>query len=181
MQAMKAYDTYKSKTDWSEASKNLNAYQVSKNWTMKYSYATRVGFFANPDACDALGDPTLEFQVDGYGLGSLFGNFTFINRGCFAAKYIEVEGQQILIPDYPLEALRGVGTTAAGDQWEFLRKSNDEDPENSGYFLQIWEITGGSGRFENASGELWLYGNPELPEEPFVGGGTFIFDKGKLD
>jgi hypothetical protein len=170
MKAMDVYKNYQGTTNWSQPAKSPRANQVARKWTMKYSYATRIDFAPNPDACGDFGVPTLEFQVDGYGLASHMGNFTFINRACFE---LDDKG----IPTRPLEALRGVGTTAAGDQWYFVRESSDEDPPGSGYFLQKWKVTGGSegGRFEYASGELYLYGNPDLPEEPFVGWGEFVY------
>lgn len=180
MQAKEAYKNYqsKTKTDWSQTSKSINANQVAREWTMKYSYATRFAFVPNTDDCAGFGSPTLELQIDGYGLGSLFGNFTFINRQCFPWDGIS-EGPT----GPPLEAMRGVGTAANGDQWYFNRVYN-EPCGDEGYFLQVWTIDGGSegGRFERADGWLWLYGNPTSgdpsdpdTQEPFVGGGTFIY------
>lgn len=186
MQAKEAYKNYqsKTKTDWSQTSKSINANQVAREWTMKYSYATRLEFVPNTDACAGFGSPTLELQIDGYGLGSLFGNFTFINRQCFPWDG-ETEGPTGPRPTGPpFEAMRGVGTAANGDQWYFNQVLNEEYPPDSGYYLQVWTIDEGSegGRFERADGELWLYGNPDsgdpsdpTTQEPFVGGGTFIY------
>ncbi len=170
LKVTEAYENYKSKnkTDWSQIAKSSMANQVARNWTMKYSYATRFDILPNPDACAGFGSPTLELQIDGYGLGSLFGNFTFINRLC-------IQGE---------EEMRGVGTAANGDQWYFFRTEVDPDEDNPGYEAQYWEIRGGSpgGRFEEASGWLVIYGNPTsgdpndpTTQEPFVGSGVFIY------
>ncbi len=161
MKALEAYSTYQSKTNWSQTSKSPNANQVTRQWTMHYSTG-EVAFVPNPDACP---DTPLEFQVDGYGRGSLFGNFTFTNRACFdfAVGYTT--------------DLVGVGTAAAGDQWYFVRESVTPDPENPGFTTQYWVITGGSegGRFENASGWLEIYGDTSQSGSFFVGWGEFTY------
>lgn len=176
MKAINAYNTHQSKTDWSKAVKNPNAYQVTKKWTMRYSKGSRFEVVPNPDACGDFSFPYLELQIDGYGQGSLFGNFTFTNRGCFdpAAN----GGAGGLVSD-----LLGVVTTAAGDQFYFTRQAVYPDPDDPLFTIQYWTINGGSegGRFEYASGELYLRGNQNLPDPVFTGWGTFIFDKNKMD
>lgn len=179
LKVTKAYENYqsKTKTDWSQTAKSPRANQVARNWTMKYSYATRFDFVPNTDACADFDGPTVELQIDGYGLGSLFGNFTFINRQCFPG---------VTVPTGPpLEVeMRGIGTAANGDQWYFFRTEVNPDPDNPGYEAQVWEIRGGNegGRFEEASGWIVIYGNPTsgdpndpATQEPFVGSGVFIY------
>jgi hypothetical protein len=163
MKALKAYNTHQSTTDWSQTSKSPNANQVTRKWTMHYSTGT-VAVVPNPDACGDF-DPPLEFQVDGYGRGSLFGNFTFTNRACFDPA------AGVFLTD-----LLGVGTTAAGDQWYFVRVSVTPDPDNPGFTTQRWKITGGSegGRFERAEGWLEIYGDGS-PGSFFVGWGEFKY------
>jgi len=164
MKAMEAYKTYQSKTDWSKTSKSPKANQVTRKWTMHYSTGT-VAVVPNPDACGDFGEPYLELQIDGYGRGSLFGNFTFTNRACLDP----ISGEF-------LTDLLGVGTTAAGDQWYFAEESVTLDPDNPGFYTQRWIITGGSegGRFERASGWLEIYGDAS-PDSFFVGWGEFTY------
>lgn len=162
MKAVEAYNTYPGTTDWSQAAKSPNANQVTKKWTMHYSTGT-VAVVPNAGGCS----PT-EFQVDGWGRGSLFGNFTFTNRACF---------DESLLPGNPFTSpMLGVGTAAAGDQWYFVRVGVTPDPDNPGFSTQRWNITGGSegGRFENASGWLEIYGDGS-PGSYFVGWGEFIY------
>ena len=162
MQALEAYSRYPSNTDWSKALKSPNANQVTKKWTMHYSTGD-VAIVPNAGGCSPF-----EFQVDGYGRGSLFGNFTFTNRACFDSS---------LLPGNPFTStMLGVGTTAAGDQWYFERVGVTPDPDNPGYTTQRWIITGGSegGRFERASGWLEIYGDGS-PGSYFVGWGEFVY------
>ena len=181
MKAMDFYKNFQSNTDWSKAAKSPNANQVTKKWTMRYSYATRYGFFENPADCSHPTDLTRELQIDGQGQGSLFGNFTFTNRACFKAKYdndgelmYDENGHLILVPISPL---LGVVTTAAGDQFYFVRQSTYKDVEDPDFTIQYWIITGGSedGRFERASGELYLRGNQNLPNPIFTGWGEIRY------
>lgn len=167
LKAMEAYNTYQSKTDWSQASKSPKANQVTRKWTMHYSTGT-VAVVPNPDACGEFDAPNLELQIDGYGRGSLFGNFTFTNRACLDPN------SGLFLTD-----LLGVGTTAAGDQWNFVRVSVTPDEDNPPFTTQRWNITGGSegGRFERASGWLEIYGDPTgaTPGSVFVGWGEFTY------
>jgi len=163
IQALEAYGRFQGKTDWSLASKSPNANQVTRKWTMHYSTGNSVL------VPDAGGCSPFELQIDGWGRGSLFGNFTFTNRACFDPS---------LLPNNPFTSdMLGVGTAAAGDQWYFVRVGVTPDPDNPGYSTQSWIITGGSegGRFENASGWLDIYGNPTLSGAVFVGWGEFIY------
>jgi hypothetical protein len=165
MKAIEAYSNYQSKTDWSQASKSPNANQVTKKWTMHYSTGT-VAVVPNPDACGDFDAPNLELQIDGYGRGSLFGNFTFTNRACFDPELGF------------LSDLLGVGTTAAGDQFYFVLESSIPDPEpNDNFVTQRWNIRGGSegGRFERASGWLEIYGDNTQSGSVFVGWGEFTY------
>ena len=175
LKVTEAYENYKSnnKTDRSQTAKSPKANQVARKWTMKYSYGTRFDFVPNAGDCADFDGPTIELQIDGYGQGSLFGNFTFINRLCFPGA----PGVPVPVGPPLEEEMRGIGTTAAGDQWYFFRTKVTQDPDNLGYAAQLWRIEGGSegGRFERASGWLEIYGNPDLPDTPFVGEGVFIY------
>jgi len=166
MKAINAYNTYQSKTDWSKVAKSPNANQVTKKFTMHYSRGT-VAVNPNPDACGGY-NPPLELQIDGYGRGSLIGNFTFTNRACFDPSANNGAGG--LLTD-----LLGVTTTASGDQFYFTRESTYPDPDDPVYTIQHWYITGGSGRFEDASGEIYLRGNQNLPDPIFTGWGEITY------
>ncbi|MDH3698814.1 MAG: hypothetical protein OEQ81_09125, partial [Flavobacteriaceae bacterium] len=137
MQALNALNNYKSTTPWSTTSKSPNANQVTKNWTMKYSRGT-VSFVPNSDC-----DPSLQFLIEGDGLGSLFGRFSLINTACFDPTTGEF-----------LTDLLGIITTAKGDELYYVFVANTPDPDNEGFVTLRANITGGSegGRFERASG-----------------------------
>ena len=71
----------------------------------------------------------------------------------------------------------GVLTTAAGDQFYFVRQSTYPDPDDPLFTIQYWIIDGGSegGRFETASGEIFLRGNQNLPDPVFTGWGEITY------
>ncbi len=161
MKAIDAYNNYQSKTDWSQASKSPKANQVTKKWTMKYTRGT-VNVVPNIDC-----DPNLLFLIEGDGLGSLFGRFTFIDTACFDP----VTGE-FLTP------LLGVITTAAGDQLYFeLVSITPDPPPNENIATLYWIITGGSegGRFERASGSIYIYGDNTVEEFTSVGWGEITY------
>ena len=143
---------------------NPNANQVTRQWRMKYSRGT-INVVPNPGDCGDY-DPPLQFLIEGDGLASHVGRFTFTNTACFNPD------QGFLTP------LMGVLTAAAGDQLYFVLNYVEPDPDNENYSTRYWDIIGGSegGRFEDASGWIALYGDGTTnPFDNFTGWGEWTY------
>ncbi|MDX1314759.1 MAG: hypothetical protein R3356_04600, partial [Eudoraea sp.] len=151
-------------------SKSVNANQVTKEFKMLYSRGT-VGVVPNSDpysdgpnsGCSGLGD--LQFVVDGGGIGSLIGKFTVRNLAC-----VDMEGNFV-------SPLYGWITAANGDVIHTMLVNVTPDMDNLNFATYHYEIIGGSegGRFENASGFIYIYGDTTANPFDFVGGGEITY------
>ena len=156
--------------------KSENAKKVTKNITFN-SYQGLIEYFPNQGGCD------LQFVQTGYGEASHIGAYTFVNTACFTP--------------IGLIGFEGVMIAANGDEIHYTSAEVFVECENNPYgycpgepATFNYDITGGTGRFYDATGWLKFKGifqpiDPDsgLPEGEFEifknGWGEITFDKGK--
>lgn len=162
--AMESLMNYSSPANSVRVRNNPNANQVTRQWRMWFSRGT-LSVVPNPGDCGDY-DPPLQFLIEGDGLATHVGRFTFTNTACFDPD------QGFLTP------LLGVLTASAGDQLYFVLTEVVPDPDNENFATRYWDIIGGSegGRFEDASGWLALYGDSTTnPFDNFIGWGEWTY------
>lgn len=144
MKAIESFKNYKStKQSSTTAYKSDNANRVTKEMVIKYSRGN-IDVVVNPDACGA-NNPPLQFVLNGGGIASLIGQYTVLNIACIG-------------PDGLEDPLLGFITAANGDEiyTELFQTIPDDDKED--FATLDYDIIGGSGRFEGATGKLYIYG-----------------------
>jgi hypothetical protein len=114
-----------------------------------------------PDGC---GSGTLRFVSNGQGNSNRFGAFTQLTTFC-----INVGTGQ------PMGPITGAGTGANGDKF-FYTFANAGVDEATGLTFQEYDITGGTGRFVNATGSMKLtYHVFEPTHYSYTGDGTLTY------
>jgi hypothetical protein len=114
-----------------------------------------------PNGC---GSGSLRFVSNGNGQSNRFGAFTQLTTFCINS----VTGQ-------PMGPITGTGTGANGDKF-FYTFVNAGVDEATGLTFQEYDITGGTGRFVNATGSMKLtYHIFEPTSYSYTGDGTLIY------
>lgn len=158
MQAVKSFNNQNSPKTSTMTLKSSNANRVTKELVFKYSKGT-FSVIPNPGYCGDY-SPPLQFVVEGTGIASHIGKFTVKNMAC-------VDGQGMI-----LTPLYGFITAANGDVINTVVVKSYPDESNPPYVNYEYAIIGGSegGRFEGATGVIYLYGVVDYTT------GTFYFE-----
>lgn len=151
-----------------EASKSPNAKKVEKEMTIM-SYQGDI--WVAPFEVDCTypvppGNIPLQFNQKGSGIASHLGQYTFMNTAC--------------IGEFGLENFKGVMTAANGDEiyYDSPLIACDETPfppclGEDEYATFTYTISGGTGRFEEATGTITIRGI-FVDEGPFEATGSAV-------
>ncbi|MEN8789842.1 MAG: hypothetical protein ABF293_09390 [Flavobacteriaceae bacterium] len=144
---LKSFNNYTPMGNMPQASKNVNANQVTKDIIFRYSRGT-FGVVVNPEACGDFFDPPLQFVIEGDGIATHIGRFTVENFAC-----VNPQGEI-------LSNMYGFITSANGDVIHTVVVNSYPDEDNPPNVYYEYMIIGGSpgGRFEVASGSITMYG-----------------------
>jgi len=143
--------------------KNGNDKQVSK--PIKISGSGTISYV--PNGCGA---GTLQLQSLGTGNSTVLGLFKQTTTICINGSTGEIVG-----------LVTGVAKAANGDQLFYTFVGAGIDPA-TGFLFQNYIITGGSGRFKNASGSMTLLYNVNTPTNySYTGSGTVTYSQDSDD
>ncbi len=121
-----------------------NGKEVTKPLAFKKVTGT-LEFVPNPIVCGPF-DGFMQIVAPGSGVGTHVGRFDVTNRWC-----INESGD-------PISPVLAVVIAANGDELYAEMIGMEPDLENPPYEFLYYEITGGTGRFDGASGSYTMYG-----------------------
>lgn len=114
-----------------------------------------------PNGC---GESTLQFRSEGTGNASHIGSLRQATEFCISMATGE-----------PMGPINGVGTTPNGDKLYYSLVGAGTDAA-TGYMFQKYIFTGGTGKFDDASGSFTLLYNVNNPSNyEYTGTGTIVY------
>jgi len=150
-QVTKAFLSYKGTAMKTTATKGGKPFKSSGSGTISYNF-------------NGCGDGTLQLQSSGGGNSTHLGLFTQSTTVCIDLASGELIGDVV-----------GVGKAANGDKVYYLFVGAGIDP-GAGLLFQDYVITGGSGRFSGASGDMRLLYQVNTPTDfAYTGTGTISY------